>query len=528
MKRKNSPATFTAIISFLILFGLAFSILDFLSPVMPFLIAAIIIGAILYLFFYSSKPKKKEVTFADKPSLSTEPVSIQNEIIKRQVTILSESIKLVNDSNNLDVVLRRYAMTYDTLNKLSGYTDSEIRNAGYSLKEPLGNTCDYIKNNKVLIINQAIERHIENELASLTTVNGKIQRLDSIYNRYANNKKLEKDNLSFLKNLCHSMKEELKPSPLTNAKPAIVPNLTNTLNVAPEIADLVWIGDGEFKNYDFSTDTPTTNVNNSFSIISSKMPEEPSVLYLSLPVSAPEKNIPVESPPYFPIYRELSPEQRWLYWEFLSKPFSQEHNIGYVFLFYYGLERHLLSGNLDKSFSIILKFREMYDNNSFQHYTARSLTLVCISKKRADLALKFLESDSRSDISSIPINYLLLLKYSFQIPLTASEIIKNHTYFLFNNTRYIKNHPELFSETFQELIHREFQANSIDLNQHFPINIQQLPVKQERIFANISLSNYEIPVPIFENKDFIKKISSLLNETHETVKSKLRELRKHT
>ena len=46
------------------------------------------------------------------------------------------------------------------------------------------------------------------------------------------------------------------------------------------------------------------------------------------------------------------------------------------------------------------------------------------------------------------------------------------------------------------------------------------------MYANVSLNDYEMPFPSFENPEMNKKISSLLTEAHETVKFQLKKLRK--
>ena len=171
----------------------------------------------------------------------------------------------------------------------------------------------------------------------------------------------------------------------------------------------------------------------------------------------------------------------------------------------------MVFGNFDKAFDITLKLRESYNNSSFQFYTATALVLACISKQRADLAVKLLESYSKNDDTNIRMDYLLILKYTFQLPLTISEIIRNYQYFGFDNNRYIKNQPEMFEKALAELIQNEFEADIIILNQYFPIDISSLPATQERMFANISLSNYKTPLPAFKNIKLNRKISSLLN-----------------
>lgn len=308
----------------------------------------------------------------------------------------------------------------------------------------------------------------------------------------------------------------------TNNLPASIRPASSTaaFTISADIVDLIWFGDGIYKNY-----TPPVR-KSAPAVFAPATYEEPSALYLSLPVSKPDQDALIERPPYWPSYKELTPEQRWLYWEFLSNPFSQKNNIGYVFLFYYGLERHMVTGNLDKAFDITLRLRENYVNASFQFYTARTLIAICFAKQRADLALKLTASYIKSQVATLPMQYLLSLKYTFQLPLTAQEIIDNYQYFGFDNNRYIKNNPELFSQSLLEHLQNKFQSDTVDLNKYFYTDLHALPLEHESMFLNRSLDAYEIPVPVFKNKELTQAMQSVLLETHETVKAKLKELRK--
>ncbi|MDE7426065.1 MAG: TerB N-terminal domain-containing protein [Lachnospiraceae bacterium] len=507
-----------------------FAIVSYLLPLIKIAIAIFIIGVVLVLISCIIKHKKEKQHENNIIDINSNQYVFspdeKQDSIKRQVDILVESIQLVNESNNLDTVLRRYLTVYNTLNKLLLYKDDELRNAGYTLKQSISETQNHMIENRVVIINQAIERNIRHDINSLKTANGKIKKLDLLYEKMKNNENLEKANIAFLEELYCNIKNNFSAQNCDTdknlpAENSIFSSSNLLVNIAHEIADMVWIGDGIRKNY-----TPTNNRTIEDKIMFSSVSEEPSVLYLALPVSKPPINTPVERPPYFPTYKELTPEQRWLYWEFLSNPFSSKNNVGYAFLFYYGLERHMLEGNLEKAFDITLKLRSCYNNSSFQLYTSKALTLTCIAKQRADLALKLLEADNINENSYMPMNYLLILKYTFQFPLTVADIIKNYEYFGFNNNRYIKNQLILFTSTLSKLIQRDFYADAIDLNQYFPTDINALPLQHDMMYANISLNNYETPIPIFKNFELEQKILVLLEETHEIVKSHLREIRK--
>ncbi len=544
MKKNNS--FISSFIGIIILFAIISYFRDTIIMILAIGFVCLLIFAVLKLLISrSTKSSYRQNSFSSEneyTSTANYSEQIQKETIKRQVEILSESIQLVNNSNNLNTVLKRYLTVYNAINKLLPYTDFELRTAGYSFKEPLSETRNYILNNRITIINQAIERNLQHELSLLKTDKGKVHKLDTLYKEMKNNENLEKENLTFLDNLYKKTRENLTPSPSTTvvATEALQETLKaqasdnkkvqspcQLMNISPEISDLIWIGDGIYKNYTYTPPARTSVSSNAVSVtFATSHPEEPSVLYLDLPFSEPPDDTVVERPPYSPNYKDLLPEQKWLYWKFLSNPFSQGHDVGYAFLFYYGLERHLLSGKLNKAFDVVLKLREIYDNNSFQFYSGTALTLTCIAKQRADLAEKLLYTYSQNRITFIRTDYLLLLKYTFQTPLTTTEIIRNYQYFGFDNNRYIKNQPEMFAKALTELIRRDFHEDTINLNQHFPLDISSLPVKQERMYANVSLNDYEMPFPSFENPEMNKKISSLLTEAHETVKFQLKKLRK--
>ena len=73
---------------------------------------------------------------------------------------------------------------------------------------------------------------------------------------------------------------------------------------------------------------------------------DPSTIYIHLPIS---KDSEVPALPYWPHYIELSPGQRYNYLKWLRNV-EQPVDMGYVFLYYYGLERQLLIGDFEKAF----------------------------------------------------------------------------------------------------------------------------------------------------------------------------------
>ena len=158
----------------LILCGILNKIISVIAPALEIFFTLFLIGIAAYIVFliYSFLTRKKE---AQGNQIHSENSSTyfgaKNDSIKRQLEILMESIALVNDSNNLDTVLHRYDLVCSCLEKLASYSDSELRATGYKLTDSLSDTKDFIQENKISIVNQAIERNIRYELDQLKTKN---------------------------------------------------------------------------------------------------------------------------------------------------------------------------------------------------------------------------------------------------------------------------------------------------------------------------------------------------------------------
>lgn len=304
----------------------------------------------------------------------------------------------------------------------------------------------------------------------------------------------------------------------------------DNLTIHPDLINLIWVGDGKYKNYvNKSTSDKTYNFNG-FSInISSFESDEPSLLFINLPIKKPQNINLVERPPYYPFYRHLSSEQKWMYWQFLSNPYDPKNDIGYVFIFYYGLERHLLYGNFEQAFDVILKLRDVYSNKSFQHYSSSALILSAMLHKRRDYAEKFIATLKKEYKFEIPARLYILCKFGLNMPITAFDIMHFHKSFGFTNNRYIKNNPELFYKNLNKNL-RELTGghDAIYAGHYFHqseiSNIKNVSIS---IFANITIKNREILIPdITEPSKFTNAIFRLLDKTHEDTKINLAVIRK--
>jgi hypothetical protein len=251
-------------------------------------------------------------------------------------------------------------------------------------------------------------------------------------------------------------------------------------------------------------------------------PDEPSMIFVKLPVIKPNDPSVIPRPGYYPSYARLTREQRWVYLNWL-KDISKPINIGYVFLYYYGLERHLLIGEFDLAVDEILYLRKYHDNNSFIHYSNSALLNSCLFRKRPD-RLK----DIRSLLDADEFNNIhLLLAYHLGYELMAKNLLAISRHIKGINRRYIDKEPGLFESVLEEGLVSRYGEK------HFPFssryNVKDLPKEGHLLFANTSLpEGVRTPkMPDFlSHEPFIEEVASLFKQAHEKVKLRLREKRK--
>jgi len=111
-------------------------------------------------------------------------------------------------------------------------------------------------------------------------------------------------------------------------------------------------------------------------------PSEPSLINPKLKVARGIVDISERLTPYWPSYDSISPEARRAYLQWLSSGRKAPHaNIGYVFLFFYGLERRVfVDAKTDQAAAadipiIIAEVERLLSiygkNNSFNNYASR-------------------------------------------------------------------------------------------------------------------------------------------------------------
>lgn len=141
---------------------------------------------------------------------------------------------------------------------------------------------------------------------------------------------------------------------------------THFLNLPDDVLSLLYIKGGHFSNYKESLEN------------------EPSLIDLSLPIETQitkedsEKDIG-----NYPSYGGLSPKGRYIYLKWLQN-IEDSIPIGYVFIFYYGLERQLLYGKFNQAFNMIIRLRKYHINGSFASYSGDALLISSLYHKKYD------------------------------------------------------------------------------------------------------------------------------------------------
>lgn len=296
----------------------------------------------------------------------------------------------------------------------------------------------------------------------------------------------------------------------------------DTNGVPPEIIKLLWFADGPLANYkNDGENLGSMDLGNGMSIsFSMTGADEPSLISVKAPIVKPKSPMFMPGLSYFPSYLSMSPEQRWIYLNWL-RDITTPIDIGYVFVFYYGLERHLFSGHYEDAFKTIVTLRKYQVNGSFDAYSNNAL-LAAMVYHNDDTLWPLFESSQTPDSFFGPLQ--LVAKYTQHQPLTAQEIVKMSSMVSFTNKRYIKGHSDIFLRELENVLASYYNTPTLPLD---TIDLSRTAVTKMRIVANISLSDKEISIlDIASNTNLQNTIRKLLQEAHDRVKDVLREARK--
>ncbi len=294
--------------------------------------------------------------------------------------------------------------------------------------------------------------------------------------------------------------------------------LFGSLRIPEPTRSLVWITDEETSKIEQAGSiNMEININLSNGDVDVKEKEngfyaEPSLIWSKLPVTPSERR--EKEAMYWPSYSRLDPESRYEYLRWLGD-ITQPTNLSYVFLYFYGLERHLLIGNYDAAVDEIIRLIEYHDKKSFRQYAAASLTIASLARNRLDIIERapFLLEEE--------IDETLSLRIYKGTTMTPEDIIDIASKVGFINKRYIKLHPELFKSELQKLI-VDFEARRGNILSVFKLD--DFKQVETSVFANSSIPEkirlVKVPV-ILGDRRFQTCIKALLDRTHANVKLKL-------
>jgi hypothetical protein len=300
--------------------------------------------------------------------------------------------------------------------------------------------------------------------------------------------------------------------------------------IPDEIINLLWFPDGPYKNFNPDIKENRFKIGGLFVNSSTGMgsigSSEPSAIYYKLLIKPTYDFVNIPKLPYFPSYAGLTPEQRWIYLNWL-KNIDSDVDIGYVFLFYYGLERHLVFGIYEQAFKIILRLRQNHRNNSFLNYSSNALNATCLMYDRSDLLDDYIKSEEKYDKQKISALFLIT-KYATNLNLSADELIALSKDLGFSNQRYIKNERKLFEKELKNILTQKYKKDSFPLSQY---PIKNWPLRKEVLFINYSIDEEKRfkDLPCLINfKPFKDEIKNLLKMSHESVKNLITDIRKTT
>ena len=251
--------------------------------------------------------------------------------------------------------------------------------------------------------------------------------------------------------------------------------------------------------------------------------DDPSVINTSLSISETDDGSLLIGCPDYSI---MSPFQRYKYIAALASIFDGTQDVGYVFLYYYGLERQMLEGDFDAAFDMIVKLRDVYDNKSFQKYSADALILTCLKKQKYEHLSSFLNSIDKPHELEIDVDSYLFAKAVCEIGFDAMDIFKFRKAFAYTSTTYIKENKEQFLEYLEQSIVELFGDSAIDtscLLEH----AEDCGYTVVCPYANMSLHHVHAQVPcLHEQSPFYEYCGKALMLAHERVKEYRKEMRK--
>lgn len=507
-------------------------------------IASLITMALLPFFIYliiklSNKGKRKNNTYSTPQKPIPPPQNYQyrpqnqsfaNIQTQNNLRILQETCNILETTNNLETFFSRFEVGKRIVSDLNNrnYLSDFYKKVNLLKFEVLQKS---FKNEEKNISNlktaNAKQKHWESYLALLkkyeeyymtdyhAEYENIVQTVQATITPSNNDNNVSKIATESKSALIQVSSSQSMQTPISNSEIAMVAPYQR---IPKEIIDLLWFSNGPLQNYYGNPDELNFDIDGFNIRFKSSFDNEPSAIDLNLAIS---DHISSPAPlGYYPSYERLTPQERTDYLNWLTD-ITAPIDIGYVFIFYYGLERHLFFGKAENALNTMFILRQFHKNGSFLSYSGDAIALYSLIHKRRDILQKI-------SLDQVSYELRLLLDVLIYHSFSAQDIMESHKKFGFDNIRYIKAEPDLFLSVLEDYLIRQYSTPE------FPVSLDDVASAKDKF--TLALANYsllpqqrflELPDVSASPRIHIE-INALLVRTHETVKSKLKEQRKGT
>ena len=222
---------------------------------------------------------------------------------------------------------------------------------------------------------------------------------------------------------------------------------------------------------------------------------DPSTIWVHLPIQKGE----AEKLSYWPHYIDLSPQQRYAYLSWLRNV-DVPTDMGYVFLYYYGLEKHLILGDIERAVNQIIRLRNVHKNKSFLSYSENSIIHACVLRNRLDLLFDLHE---KTEISGFK-NVQFLIAYNLGFDLSPENLLEVFFKIYTKARKSIREDREKMIEFTSDALTTIFGIPSLPIKQ---LDLSKIVTTKEIRFCNYS---FDDDIRIVEITDFYKSKELLL------------------
>jgi len=288
--------------------------------------------------------------------------------------------------------------------------------------------------------------------------------------------------------------------------------IVESLLIPEPTKSLLWTTDEDTSKIENANSISLVTDGVSFQINENGFYSEPSLIWTKLSIK-PNNDL-IQEAMYWPSYSTFTPEARYQYLRWLSD-ITQPTNLSYVFLYFYGLERHLLVGDYDAAVDEIARLLKAHPKKSFIQYASQSLIVASLGKNRLDII------DRVPSLLEEEIDEALALRIIKGTSMTPEDVISISNNVGFSNKRYLKLYPEAFKNELQRQIDK-FEQQFGNLLTTF--KLEDFRREETTVFANLSIpeSSRHIKVPvILEDKRFSTGMNNLLQAAHNSVKARV-------